>query len=114
MNSLNKKLSLALMGLFIMIGIVLAFITRYTSVQYNLEMTQRLNGSIAMYVAAEEQLIQNGQHNEAAIKRLAERAMVINPTVEVYLLDNQGNILSHNLPAGTQLQPTIPLFYFRV
>lgn len=109
MNSLNKKLSLALMGLFIMIGIVLAFITRYASVQYNLEMTQRLNGSIAMYVAAEEQLIQNGQHNEAAIKRLAERAMVINPTVEVYLLDNQGQILSHNLPAETQLQSTIPL-----
>ena len=109
MNSLTKKLSLALMALFIIIGIILAFITRYASVQYNLEITQRLNGSIAMYVAAEEQLIQDGQHNEAAIKRLAERAMVINPTVEVYLLDTQGNILSHNLPPGTQLQTQIPL-----
>ncbi len=109
MNSLNKKLSLALMALFILIGVVLAFITRYASVQYNLEMTQRLNGSIAMYVAAEDQLIQNGQHNEAAIKRLAERAMVINPTVEVYLLDNTGKILSHNLPEGTLIQDRIPL-----
>jgi len=109
MNSLTKKLSLALMALFIIIGITLAFITRYASVQYNLEITQRLNGSIAMYVAAEEQLIQNGQHNEAAIKRLAQRAMVINPTVEVYLLDTQGNILSHNLPPETQLQTQIPL-----
>ena len=109
MNSLTKKLSLVLMALFILIGFVLAFITRYASVQYNLEMTQRLNGSIAMYVAAEEQLIQNGQHNEAAIKRLAERAMIINPTVEVYLLDTQGQILSHNLPSETQLQAQIPL-----
>jgi signal transduction histidine kinase len=97
------------MALFVLIGIVLAFITRYASVQYNLEMTQRLNGSIAMYVAAEEQLIQDGKHNEAAIKRLSERAMVINPTVEVYLLDNQGNILSHNLPLGTSLKSPIPL-----
>jgi signal transduction histidine kinase len=109
MTSLTKKLSLVLMALFILIGFVLAYITRYASVQYNLEMTQRLNGSIAMYVAAEEQLIQNGQHNEAAIKRLAERAMVINPTVEVYLLDTQGQILSHNLPSETQLQAQIPL-----
>jgi len=109
MNSLNKKLSLALMALLLILGVFLALITRYASVQYNLEMTQRLNGSIAMYVAAEEQLIQNGVHNEAAIKRLAERAMVINPTVEVYLLDNQGKILSHNLPASAEVQTRIPL-----
>ncbi|MCX7553036.1 HAMP domain-containing sensor histidine kinase [Marinicella sp. S1101] len=109
MNSIAKKLSFVLLTLFIVIGIILAFITRYASVQYNHEMTQRLNGSIAMYVAAEEQLIQNGQHNEAAIKKLAERAMVINPTVEVYLLDNEGRILSHNLPTGTALPDQIPL-----
>ncbi len=109
MRSLNKKLSLTLMTLFIVMGVVLAFITRYASVQYNLEMTQRLNGSIAMYVAAEEQLIQNGQHNEAAINRLAERAMVINPTVEVYLLDTEGRVLSHNLPHDTPYQSQIPL-----
>lgn len=109
MNSLTKKLSLVLMTLFILIGILLAFITRYASVQYNLEITQRLNGSIAMYVAAEDQLIKQGQHNEAAIKRLAERAMVINPTVEVYLLDSQGRILSHNLPAETIIEKEIPL-----
>ncbi len=109
MNSLNKKLSVALMALLLILGVLLALITRYASIQYNLEMTQRLNGSIAMYVAAEEQLIQNGEHNEAAIKRLAERAMVINPTVEVYLLDNQGRILSHNLPENTDIQNQIPL-----
>ncbi len=109
MNSIAKKLSLVLLTLFIVIGIILAFITRYASVQYNHEMTQRLNGSIAMYVAAEEQLIKNGQHNEAAIKKLAERAMVINPTVEVYLLDNNGRVLSHNLPPETELQQQIPL-----
>ncbi|MCB1583232.1 MAG: HAMP domain-containing histidine kinase [Xanthomonadales bacterium] len=109
MNSIAKKLSLTLLSLFIIIGFILAFITRYATVQYNHEITQRLNGSIAMYVAEAEPLIQNGQHNEAAIKRLAERAMVINPTVEVYLLDNQGTILSHNLPSGTPYQQQVPL-----
>ncbi|WP_223789603.1 sensor histidine kinase [Marinicella meishanensis] len=109
MHSLSKKLSFMLMALFIIMGVILAFIIRYALVQYNLEMTQRLNASIAMYVAEEDQLIANGQHNEAAIKQLAERAMVINPTVEVYLLDANGRVLSHNLPAGTDFQSQVPL-----
>jgi signal transduction histidine kinase len=109
MMGLRRKLSLALMALFGVMGLVLVMLTWKTSVQYNLEMTQRLNGSIAMYVAEEDELIRNGQHNEAAIKRLAERAMVINPTVEVYLLDRQGNVLSHNLPDGALAADRVPL-----
>jgi signal transduction histidine kinase len=109
MKSLNKKLSLLLLGLFILIGVSLGLITRYTTVQYNLEITQRLNGSIAMYVAAEEPLIENGIYNEKALKKLAERSMVINPTVEVYLLNNEGKILSHNSPIDSVLLDKISL-----
>ena len=109
MKSLKQRLSLSLMTLFLIIGLILAWITRQASVQYNLEITQRLNGSIAMYVAAEDQLIQNGQVNQVAIEQLAQRAMVINPTVEVYLLDTQGRILSHNLPAGVDHAERVPL-----
>jgi len=109
MKSLNKKLSLLLLGLFILIGISLGLITRYSTVQYNLEITQRLNGSIAMYVAAEEPLIENGVYNEKALKKLAQRSMVINPTVEVYLLDNDGKILSHSLPVDSVLLNQVSL-----
>ena len=70
MNSLNKKLSLMLLILFILTGVFLGLITRYSTVQYNHEITQRLNGSIAMYVAAEDPLIIDGQYNEAALKKL--------------------------------------------
>jgi signal transduction histidine kinase len=109
MNSLNKKLSLMLLVLFILTGVFLGLITRYSTVQYNHEITQRLNGSIAMYVAEEHPLIIDGQYNEAALKTLAQRAMVINPTVEVYLLNNQGEILSHNLPAESVLMKSVAL-----
>ena len=107
--SLNKKLSLLLLSLFIVTGISLALITRYSVVQYNLEITQRLNSSIATYVAAEQPLIVNGQYNKEALKRIADHSMVINPTVEVYLLDNAGTIISHDLPAGTVLVDSISL-----
>ncbi|MCF6318338.1 MAG: HAMP domain-containing histidine kinase [Proteobacteria bacterium] len=109
MKSLNRKLSLLLLSLFIIVGILLGMITRYSTVQYNLEITQRLNGSIAMYVADEEPLIINGQYNETALKRLAQQAMVINPTVEVYLLDSKGEVLSHNLPPQSVQLNKVPL-----
>jgi len=107
--SLNKKLSLVLLALFILVGVLLALITRYSSVQYHLEITQRLNGSIAMYVAAEDPLIVDGKYNESALKKLAHQAMVINPTVEVYLLNSKGEVLSHNLPPESVILNKVPL-----
>lgn len=108
-KSLNTKLSLLLLTLFVFVGVLLGLITRYSTVQYNLEITQRLNESIAAYVAAEEPLIVDGQYNEQALKRLAHQSMVINPTVEVYLLNTQGEILSFNLPPESVILNKVPL-----
>ena len=108
-KSLNTKLSLLLLTLFVFVGVLLGFITRYATVQYNLEITQRLNESIASYVAAEEPLIIDGQYNEKALKRLAHQSMVINPTVEVYLLNTKGEILSFSLPPETVVLDKVPL-----
>ncbi len=51
-----------------------------------------------MYVTGEMQLIENGVVHDEALALLAQRAMIINPTVEVYLLDTEGRILAHALP----------------
>ena len=109
MKSLNTKLSLLLLSLFIIVAIALSVITRYSTVQYNLEITQRLNGSIAEYLTQEEPLIINGKYNEKALKRIAHQSMVINPTVEVYLLNLNGEILSFNLPKNSVLLKKVPL-----
>ncbi len=57
------------------------------------ELTQQLNGSIAMYVVDEAPLIRAGQPDAAQLARLARQAMVINPMVDVYLLDPLGRII---------------------
>ena len=51
-----------------------------------------------MYVTGERTLIANGAVDSEALKVLAQQAMVINPTVEIYLLDKEGLILAHALP----------------
>lgn len=99
LTSLYAKLSASLLVLVVLLGTAVLWVAQQTSDMYSQEVTQRLNGSIAMYVTAERQLIQGGVVNQAAIDELAHRTMTINPTVEVYLLDPYGRILTHLLPS---------------
>jgi signal transduction histidine kinase len=98
MNSLHTRLSLAFLLIIGAIGAGFYLVDRWSTQQYYQELTQRLNASIAMYVTGQTTLIENGVVNRTELERLAERAMVINPSVEVYLLDETGRILDHALP----------------
>ena len=109
LSSLYAKLSLSLLLLVVVLGMVLVSITHDTTDMYSQEVTQRLNQSIAMYVTDEEQLIVSGSVNQGAVEALASRAMTINPTVEIYVLDTQGLIVSHVMPPETIVKPRVTL-----
>lgn len=98
MKSLFARLSAALLLVVALIGGGFFVVEQVSTGLYYEEITQRLNSSIAMYVTGEMQLMENGQVNDDALTLLAQRAMIINPTVEVYLLDTEGEILAHALP----------------
>ena len=98
MKTLFAKLSLALLGIVVLTGSAFFLLERYSTQNYYEEITQRLNAPIAMYVTGERQLMENGVVNDDALSLLAQQAMVINPTVEIYLLDKQGKILGHAMP----------------
>ena len=109
MNSLFTRLSLALLLIMLTVGGGFYAVEQWSSRRYHEEITQRLNGSIAMYVTNQTTLISDGKVNRAELTRLAERAMVINPSVEVYLLDRDGRILGHGLPPESVLMDRVDL-----
>ena len=109
MNSLFAKLSAALLLIVGLMGTVFFVVDRNYSRLYHEELTQQLNAPIAMYVTGQRQLITNGEPDLAGLKELAAHAMVINPTAEIYLLDAQGRILGHGLPAGTVVREQVAL-----
>jgi len=98
MRTLLSRLSAALLVIIALIGSGFYLLERFSTRLYYEELTQRLNGSIAMYVTGEHTLIEGGQVNEEALARLARQAMVVNPTVEIYLLDREGRILGSGVP----------------
>ena len=109
MKSLFAKLSFALFLVVTLLGSGFFLIERYSTQSYYEEITQRLNASIAMYVTGERQLMKNFVVNNEALSLLAQQAMVINPTVEIFLLDTEGEILAHPFPTETILRNRVDL-----
>lgn len=98
MRHLHYKLSLATLIIIVFLGGAFYLVDRYSVRLYHEELSQRLNASLAMYVVNSEPLMANGNVNGDALSELANRAMVINPTAEIYVLDPDGNILGHAIP----------------
>ena len=99
LKSLYARLSVAMIAIIAVVGGGFVVISQITTTLYYEELTQRLNAPIAMYVTGQQSLLlQDGSVDTAALKTLAQRAMIINPAVEVYLLDTDGRILGHELP----------------
>ncbi len=98
-----SRLYIRISTLFLGILFVFAAITLYISVKaashYAQEVNQNMNHDLAAHVAGMmEQFIQEGVINETGLEDLVHSLMVINPSIEVYLLDTQGKILSYVAP----------------
>jgi signal transduction histidine kinase len=89
-----------MLAIVVLLGSAFYQIDRYSVRMYYEELSQRLNASLAMYVVNAESLINDGTVNHDALLELANRAMVINPTAEIYLLSPDGEILGHAFPPG--------------
>lgn len=109
MHSLVSKLSLALVAIITVAGLSFYLVDRYSTRSYYEELTQRLNSPIAMYVTQQGPLIVDGEPNRPRLAELASRAMTINPSVEIYLLDRDGRILDHELPEESVLLQAVDL-----
>ena len=58
-----------------------------------------------MYMAANSELVKDGEINGVALADLAEHVMMINPSVEVYLLDTDGNVMAQAADANMIARP---------
>lgn len=108
--SLNRRLLLCLLGILLTIGLLLVFAARYAAQSYFQEINQNLNRSISMYVVDRMALFAGpGKVDMPSFRTFADQAMTVNPSVEVYLLDAQGQILAHALPPETQVSERVAM-----
>lgn len=76
---------------------------------YYQEASQRLNQELAQHIAEEHEFFINGKTNQEVLKDIFHNIMVINPNIEVYLLDTEGKILSYFAPNKEIVLDHVPL-----
>lgn len=94
-HSLYWRICLALFLLLLLLGVTFIVITTYSANRYYEETTQKLNAPVAALMVTEVQPFLNGKVNEEALGKLMHSMMAVNPSLEVYLLDTNGRILSY-------------------
>jgi len=108
-KSLYSKLAIALLGLFCLLGVSIVILTQVASDMYQQEVVQKLNRDLAGQIAAQKNLMQDHQINREGLKEIFNMLMVVNPSIEVYLLDPGGDILAYSAPPGKVKQDRVDL-----
>ncbi len=100
LTTLYSRLALTLFILLCLVGIMLVQVIGHSSTLYQQEVAQKLNRELASHIVAEQTLIQDHKINNQALDHLFHQLMVINPSIELYLLDEQGSVLGYSAPEG--------------
>jgi len=95
-RTLYARLALALAGLLLVVGILSAAFTLFATQRYLEEVNQRFNRDLAEHLVADRNLVKQGRIDRKALKETFEHYMVINPSIEIYLLDPAGTILAYS------------------
>lgn len=97
-KSLYSKLATVLAGLFFLVGLCFVAVTVFSTGMYHQEINQKLNARLAEQIVSEKLLMENSRINRKALDEIFHMLMVINPAVEIYLLDPKGRILAFSAP----------------
>lgn len=95
-RTLYARLALGLFLLLVIVGGLFTVLSLYSVREYTAAVNQELNRDLARNLVADRNLVTEGQLNRTALKELFELYMTINPSIEIYLLDREGQILSYS------------------
>lgn len=108
-RSLYSRLSAVLLVLFALLGVLGIAVTVYSTGLYQQEVNQKLNRELAQHIVAEKTLIRDKLVNQTALEEVFHMMMVINPAIELYLLDPRGAVLAFSAEPGKVKRSSIDL-----
>ncbi|MBI5040880.1 MAG: sensor histidine kinase [Gammaproteobacteria bacterium] len=94
------KLAIVLGALLLGIGLLYVLLSTALSRHYQQTFLQNLNRDLAQNLIVDRNLVSDGNLDEAALQETFHRYMMVNPSIEIYLLDSSGGILSYSAEPG--------------
>ena len=98
-RTLYSKLALVLLAVCCLLGFLFIGVFQMSLERNQQIVTQRLNLRLAEMLVRDMHL-PAGNVDLKLFRQGFDRQMLVNPAIEIYLLDDQGKILAYSLPAG--------------
>ncbi len=98
--TLTQRLSLVFALLLLVCSGTSAWLQLRSNRMHEQDVVQRLSRDLAESIARDAQLTDANGLMPDAVRQLFSQLMVVNPSVEVYLLEPDGHIAGHAAPAG--------------
>ena len=108
-NSLTWKIGSAFLLILFILSAVYLYIAVWTAEMYYQEAVQKMGSQIAPQIVSENEFFAEGKPDQEVLKKLFHDIMVINPGLEVYLLDVDGKILTYYAPDKKILLESVDL-----
>jgi two-component system, OmpR family, sensor kinase len=93
-KSLYAKLLAVVVGLTLIMAAMFLVVIRYSDTARNQEINQRLYRNLASRLINEHILPDQDRADPSAARKVFDRIRVVNPRVDVYLLDAAGNVIA--------------------
>lgn len=97
-RTLYSKLVITLLAIVLTLAGIGFYSLRYSSEMYQHEAKQKLNKTLAKSIVSEEPLLQNQIVNKSGLESVFHMLMVINPSIEMYLLNTKGELVDYDAP----------------
>ncbi len=108
-KTVYAKLAFTFLSILLLITAVFIYILAYASPVFLQELNQRLHADLAHNLVKETDLFAGEKVNEKDWNKVFMGLMLVNPSIEVYLVDTQGKILNYSAPPGAVKRDQISL-----
>jgi signal transduction histidine kinase len=98
--TLTQRLSIVFAALLLVCCGTSAWMQMRANRMHDAEVTQGLSRGLTEHIAANAQLMDANGLKPEAVRRFFGQLMIVNPSVEVYLLDREGRITGYDAPQG--------------
>ena len=108
-HTLYARLAAVLCGVLVAIGLLYAVLVASSTSRHLQELAQNLNRDVARRIVADRNLVAEGRLSMEALEATFSAYMEINPSIEIYLLDTEGRILSFSADPGKVKRKSVDL-----
>jgi len=107
--SMTWKIGSTFLLILTILSAVYLYIAIWTAEMYYQEAVQKMGSEIAPHIVDENKFFTQGKIDEEVLHHLFHEIMVINPSLEVYLLDTEGSILTYFAPDKKIIMESVDL-----